>query len=92
MKKKIISLLLACLMLIMSACGNAPDETKETGEQTETEDVVTAKHWSEYENKMNVLSFNVYYQNVEERKDNVIDLILKNDPDVLLLQEVSVEL
>ena len=91
--KKLISVLLICMMFVLTACGNTADEVKDNSEQTEnvSEETTKTKHWSEYENSMRVLAFNVFYQNVEERKDNVIDLILKQDPDVMLLQEVSVE-
>ena len=89
--KKLISLLLICMMFALTACGNTADEVKENNEHTVNEEKVEVKHWSEYENKMRVLSFNVFYQDVEARKDKVIDLILKQDPDLLLLQEVSVE-
>lgn len=44
----------------------------------------------EYKNKVNLLCYNIFYKEVAERSDNIQDLILKNDPDVLLLQEVSV--
>lgn len=81
-----------CSMLCLVACGSKEDNKKEQVEEEKiTEEKVEQKHWSEYENKMTVLSFNVFYKEVEERKDNVIDLILKQNPDVLLLQEVSVE-
>ena len=45
---------------------------------------------SEYKNKVNLMCYNIFYQNVAERSCQICDLILKNDPDVLLLQEVSV--
>lgn len=89
--KKVISLLMICMMLALTACGNSAEEVKENSEKTETEEKVEAKHWSEYKHSMKVLSFNVFYQKVDERKDNVLDLIMKYDADVLLLQEVSVE-
>lgn len=89
--KRIISILLVFSMFLLVACGKAKENVeKQTNTETSTEEKV-AKHWSEYENKINVLCYNVFYQNVDERKDNIIDLILKNDPDVLLLQEVSEE-
>lgn len=47
--------------------------------------------FSSYANKVNLLCYNIFYQRIEERHEIVEDLILKNDPDVLCLQEVSLE-
>ena len=44
-----------------------------------------------YKNKVNLMCYNIFYKDVAERSRNIQDLILKNNPDVLLLQEVSVE-
>lgn len=43
-----------------------------------------------YKNKVNLMCYNIFFKDVAERSRNIQDLILKNDPDVLLLQEVSV--
>lgn len=45
---------------------------------------------NEYKNRVNLMCYNIFYQNVEERCANIQDLLLKNEPDVLLLQEVSI--
>lgn len=47
--------------------------------------------FSSYQNQVRVLCYNIYYKDVDRRAANIEDLILKNDPDVLLLQEVSTE-
>ena len=80
-------------MMFLTACGdNAEKQTNtEVSSGETTEDTSKEKHWSEYDTVAKVLCYNIYYQNIESRSANVIDLILKNDPDVLLLQEVSVE-
>lgn len=44
-----------------------------------------------YENQVKVMSYNVYYKDVDARSDNIWDLVKKNDPDVLMLQEVSLD-
>ena len=93
--KKFLSLLLVCAMLGLTACGGNDDAEPNTDEQVEkgSEDENASKEidWSEYENQANVLCYNIYYQDVADRSADIQDLILKNDPDVLLLQEVSVD-
>ncbi len=44
-----------------------------------------------YKNNVNLMCYNIFYKNVAKRSKHIEDLILKNNPDVLLLQEVSVE-
>lgn len=46
---------------------------------------------STLENKVQILCYNIYYQDVERRAENIQDLIVKNDPDVLMLQEVCLD-
>ena len=88
--KRILTLILA-LMLLLSACGGSAPETPAAPETTEapTEEVTDGVDFSAYENKVDVLCYNIYYKDVDARSENIQDLILKNDPDVLLLQEVS---
>lgn len=92
--KKILILLLALTMLLLAGCGSdtnqtEPTKSEPTGEPT-TEGSDDKVDFSKYENKVNVLCYNIYYQNVDERSANIQDLMKKNNPDVLLLQEVSV--
>ena len=94
--KKFLSLLLVCAMLGLTACGSGNDDAEpNTDEQVEngSEDKNASKEidWSKYENQANVLCYNIFYQDVADRSDEIQDLILKQDPDVLLLQEVSVD-
>ncbi len=44
-----------------------------------------------HNSKVNLMCYNIFYKDVAKRNDNIQDLILKHDPDVLLLQEVSVD-
>ena len=94
--KRVLIFGLALLMLLMCAgCGEAaPQETEppvQTTEATVPEETEAAVDYSGYENKVDVLCYNIYYQDVERRAENIQDLILKNDPDVLMLQEVCVD-
>lgn len=99
MKKTVIWLLLLALMLTLAGCGEQPVETEaptesstQTTEASQTEEATDeAVDFSVYENKLTVLCYNIYYKDVERRSANIQDLILKNDPDVLFLQEVSVD-
>ena len=91
MKKMIILFLLAAMLLMLAGCGGAPAQQPAVPETTEvpTEEVSAGVDYASFANKVNVLCYNIYYQDVEARQENIQDLILKNDPDVLLLQEVS---
>lgn len=95
--KRFLILLLLIAMLTMAGCGggdnsNTPsDETTGTTEPSQTEETTDNMDFSSYENTVRVLCYNIYYQNVESRAANIQDLILKNDPDVLMLQEVCLD-
>lgn len=89
--KKILILLLAVLML--AGCSADPQESgtdtvPSTGAPTDGGEQKV--DYSQYENKITLMCYNIYYQNVDARAANIQDLIRKTDPDVLLLQEVSV--
>lgn len=45
---------------------------------------------SEYRNQVKLMCYNIFYQEVEERSEQIQELISNQNPDVLLLQEVSV--
>ena len=62
------------------------DDTEGNGEDDPKEDTM-----EQYENQVKVMSYNIYYKDMENRAANIWDLVLKNDPDVLLLQEVSLD-
>lgn len=90
--KKILLLALAMMMAVLAGCSAEPTPT--TTAPTTTAPAETTEpgvDFSKYENKVNVLCYNIYYKDVERRAENIQDLILKNDPDVLLLQEVCVD-
>ena len=91
MKKMIILFLLAAMLLMLAGCGGAPAQQPAVPETTEvpTEEGDAGVNYASFANKVNVLCYNIYYQDVDARQENIQDLILKNDPDVLLLQEVS---
>ncbi len=60
------------------------------GEDNNNTDAPKENDMEQYKNHVKVMSYNVYYQDVvETRTSNIWDLVLKNDPDVLMLQEVS---
>lgn len=96
MKKFLIWLLLIA-MLTMAGCGvgddpvASTDAPTETTEPVQTEEMTEAMDFSSYESSVRVLCYNIYYKDVERRAENIQDLILKNDPDVLMLQEVCVD-
>ncbi len=96
MKKWIIGLLLLCLL--MAGCGGGQTETQglqttdaETTVEETTEEVTEGMDYSDYANQARVLCYNIFYKDVERRAENIQDLILKNDSDILLLQEVSLD-
>ena len=88
MKKWILFLLAAMLML--AGCGGAPEVTQPSGEESVPSTGETGPDFSAYESKVKVLCYNIYYQDVDGRQENIQDLMVKQDADVLLLQEVSV--
>ena len=90
--KKILLLALAMMMAVLAGCSAEPTPT--TTAPTTTAPAETTEpgvDFSKYKNKVNVLCYNIYYKDVERRAENIQDLILKTDPDVLLLQEVCVD-
>lgn len=91
MKRIFIMFLLAAMLLSLAACGAPAQEPAAVPETTEapTEEVSAGVDYSAYANKVNVLCYNIFYKDVEARQENIQDLILKHDPDVLMLQEVS---
>ena len=44
----------------------------------------------EYNSRLKLLCYNVFYKEIEERKDNIFEVFLTRDADVMLLQEVSI--
>ena len=95
MKKAMIWLLLLA-MVFAAGCGNtdAPETTTaapETTQPTDTEATEAGVDYSSYASQVRVLCYNIYYKDVDRRAANIEDLILKNDPDVLMLQEVSTD-
>ncbi len=95
MKKLIIWLLLICLLLAGCGAAQEPEQTEaptEAEEATEaTEEATEGMDLSAYANTARVLCYNIYYKDVDRRAADIQDLILKNDPDILLLQEVSLD-
>ena len=88
--KKWISILLAAMLLMLAGCGGAPEATQPSGEESVNPSEETGPDFSTYANKVKVLCYNIYYQDVDGRQENIQDLMIKQDADVLLLQEVSV--
>ena len=84
MKKMIILFLLAAMLLMLAGCGGAPAQQPAVPETTEvpTEEVSAGVDYASFAKKVNVLCYNIYYQDVEARQENIQDLILKNDPAV----------
>ena len=90
--KKILLLALAMMMAVLAGCSAEPTPTTTAPTTTApAEATEPGVDFSKYKNKVNVLCYNIYYKDVERRAENIQDLILKTDPDVLLLQEVSVD-
>ena len=100
MKKRFLLYALSTALL-MTACGERENNTKEQTETVSTEkenaeakiteDDLDEVDFESFENKMKLMCYNIYYKEVESRSGDIQDLILKNDPDVLMLQEVSTE-
>lgn len=99
--KKIWSLLTVLLLLTaLSGCSGAdiPSETagesRTQQEQTSAEETESSSEeevLNTYDNQVTVMCYNIYYKDVDARSGNILDLIRKNDPDVLCLQEVSTD-
>ena len=93
MKKKLVLIMLG-ITLLLTACNKgsqANSQSQQTESQEETENVSEGKDLSQYENKVKLMCYNIFYKDVADRSADIQDLILKNDPDVLMLQEVSVD-
>ncbi len=92
--KRILILLLALALLLCAGCGEAvpnnPENPAPVPSEPEPSQEAGGVDYSAYANKLNLLVYNIYYKDVDRRAENIQDLILKNDPDVLMLQEVSV--
>lgn len=93
MKKLMIMMLALLLLLSAAGCGSSggnvaeetqPQQTEDEGKEEDTLD------FSAYTSQLRLLCYNVYYKDVDRRAPDIQDLILKQDPDVLMLQEVSV--
>ena len=91
--KRILILALALVLLAVTGCSQTPVATTTTAPETTVPPTTTEAgvDYSKYASKVNVLCYNIYYKDVDRRAENIQDLILKNDPDVLMLQEVSVD-
>ena len=93
------------LLLCIPGCGSPKEGQQgqpdgptagsgETGDGEDNSDTDNPKEndMEAYESQVKVMSYNVYYQDVvEERVAKIWDLVIKNDPDVLMLQEVSID-
>ncbi len=92
--KKLISLMVLCVILCVTACGEKTEKEPNTDAQitqSEKKEESEGKDLSQYKNKATVMCYNIFYKDVADRSADIQDLILKSDPDILLLQEVSVE-
>ncbi len=93
--KKLLIILLALTMLLMAACTGTEAPEQESSEPKQLEDTQPQESeggvdYSAYANSLRLLVYNIYYKDVDRRAANIQDLILKQDPDVLMLQEVSI--
>lgn len=89
-------MLMLGVSLLFTACGNNGGDTEssqsdDSQTESESESESEGTDLSVYDNKMTLMCYNIYYKDVADRSDEIQDLILKNDPDVLMLQEVSVD-
>lgn len=83
MKRKIALLLCAILLFSLVGCGGGSNDADENTNQ-EAENSYSGT-------EVNVMSYNVFYQDAEYRYETIFDIIREADPDVLFLQEVSEE-
>ena len=91
--KKVLIWLLLIAMLVMAGCSNVTDPNGDDSQPSagSTEDGEgNGVDYSKYATSVRLLCYNIYYLDVDSRAANICDLILKQDPDVLMLQEVSV--
>lgn len=93
MKKLILILLAAALLLVFTGCGGQteePPQTEPSSDPAPSEEVEDKVDYSSYASTMKLLCYNIFYQDVDDRQENIQDLLIKQAADVLLLQEVSV--
>ena len=81
MKRKIALLLCAILLFSLVGCGGGSNDADENTNQ-EAENSYSGT-------EVNVMSYNVFYQDAEYRSESIFNIIKDADPDVLFLQEVS---
>lgn len=81
MKRKIALLLCAILLFSLVGCGGGSNDADENTNQ-EAENSYSGT-------EVNVMSYNVFYQDAEYRSESIFNIIKEADPDVLFLQEVS---
>ena len=83
MKRKIALLLCAILLFSLVGCGG----DSSTADENTNQEVENSYSGTE----VNVMSYNVFYQDAAYRYETIFDIIREADPDVLFLQEVSEE-
>ena len=90
--KKVMLLILALCLLVLPACSNEqPGDTTPSGTQGTTEGTEAGLDFSKFENKTTILCYNIYYKDVASRAENIQKLMLRENADVMMLQEVSVD-
>ena len=93
--KKWIALLLLSGLLLLAGCGGTEPTQPAPGTEAPTQPEQTdgkedEMDYSAYTSTVKLLCYNIYYQDVDGRQENIQDLMVKQDADVMLLQEVSV--
>lgn len=90
--KKVLNIILTLCLLLLAGCGeDKPVETTPSGTQEQTQGTTEGMDFSTYDNQATILCYNIYYKDVDQRAEDIQDLMLRDDADVLMLQEVSVD-
>lgn len=91
--KKILVWMLLLAVLATAGCSNTTDPSTNGNSDpgnSQDDQEATGVDYSKFATSVRLLCYNIYYKDVDSRAANISDLILKQNPDVLMLQEVSV--
>ena len=79
MKKVLIIILTLCLLLLAGCGEDKPVETTPSGTQEQTQGTTEGMDFSTYDNQATILCYNIYYKDVDQRAEDIQDLMLRDD-------------
>ena len=75
MKRILIFILTASLLLLTGCNDDKPNDTAPSGTQEQTQGTTEGMDFSAYDNKATILCYNIYYKDVDQRAENIQDLM-----------------